>query len=293
MYKKSFLFILLLTLSLGLFTQKTKADMGPKSTAVIEVIGITEDYYLDILILSNHIIEPLNSDDLENKISRNYYMDIYPSHILNGYQDNDGYTSRTLFSGPPATLIQNTTNYNIIKIGYFQAPTNFKIAIVLKDGTLLKSKIIDRRLFNSEITFDLTGVDLTYDQSNIGTIKEIIPYMFMTTSLIIRVIITILVEAIILYLFMYRSKNSLKLIGITNLVTQTILTFFMIISFYYWLSIFGLIAALVLGEIGVFTAETIIYRLFLKEHSKKRAIAYAIVANLVSLLLTILTISLF
>ena len=209
---------------------------------------------------------------------------------MNGYQDRDGYVSRTLHStGAPAYLTRPDKNKEIYQIGYFHAPTTFKIIIILEDDTMITSKIINRKLFNSEMTYDLTGVDLSTSIMDANNLREDIPYAHMSITLGLRVLITVAVEILILLWFGYRNITSFKIAGFTNIVTQTVLTFFMILSFYFWGSYFGLFGVIILGETGVFIAEILFYRYFLKEKGKQKAMLYGFVANVATLILTVFT----
>ncbi|BCR36187.1 hypothetical protein [Mariniplasma anaerobium] len=266
------------------------ADMGPKSTIDIEIIGVDQPYYFDVLIYESNDIEILDLFDLANEIEGNYYQDDYPSDILNGYQDEDGFVSRTLYNGIPAILSKPDDSKEIYHVGYFSAPKTFKIVIILDDDTMITSKIIDRKLFQSTMTYDLSDVDLSFNQQDVGVLTESIPYTHVSISLLIRVIITVGVELLILFAYNYRRKESYMIVGLTNLVTQTLLTVFMAIGFYAWGSFFGLLGVLILGEILVFITEILLYGYVLKEHSRSKAMGYAFIANVITLILTFLTI---
>jgi hypothetical protein len=284
----SFLIITLILFSF--LALDIKADMGPKSTIDIEIIGVDQPYYFDVLIYENREIEPLDLADLEEEIENNYYQDDYPSNILNGYQDEDGFVSRTLYNGIPASLSKPDDTKEIYHVGYFSAPETFKIVIILEDDTMITSKIVDRKLFQSTMTYDLSDVDLSFNQHDVGVVVESIPYTYVSVSLLIRVIITVGVELLILFAYRYRSKESYLIVGLTNLVTQTLLTIFMAIGFYVWGAFFGLFGVLILGEILVFITEIIVYGFILKEHGRSKAMGYAFIANVITLILTFLTI---
>lgn len=290
MGRKITIFIFITAILFSFFALDINADMGAKSTIDIEIIGVDQIYFFDVLIYKDNDIEILELVDLEDEIEHNYYQDDYPSDMLNGYQDEDGFVSRTLYSSAPASLSKPDDLKEIYHVGYFTAPKTFKIVIILEDDTMITSKIIDRKLFQSTMTYDLSHVDLTTSQQNVGVLTESIPYSYVSISLLVRVILTVGVELLILFAYNYRSKESYMIVGLTNLVTQTLLTIFMAIGFYAWGSFFGLIGVLILGEIIVFMTEIFFYRYILKEQSKSRAMGYAFIANFITLLLTFLTI---
>jgi hypothetical protein len=291
--KKILTYIFIFLLGLTFISIDTHADVGPKPTADILIIGIDEPFYFDVLVEMPEGIEPLGTTDLKDKIEYNYYRSDYPANILNGYQDEDLFASRTLYTGAPAIISKLDAEKEEYHLGYFNAPRVFKVVIILEeDDTMIVSKVIERKLFNSSMTYELSDVDLSSNQFGVGVLEENIPYNNYTLSLIIRVIVTIAVELFILWLFKYKSIKSFKLTGFTNLVTQTILSLFMVIGFYFWGSIFGLLFVLVIGEFLVFVFEMAIYAKYLKEKGHGRALLYGFVANLVTLFLTIFTLGL-
>lgn len=283
---------LLMILTTSLLSIQSHADMGPKATADILIVGVDDNFYFDVLIERTNEVEVLSELELSEMIEYNYYQTDYPAHVLNGYQDEDGFASRTLYSGAPGTISKFDAEIDEFHLGYFHAPEIFKVVIILEDDTMIVSEIIERKLFNSQMTYDLTGVDLSTDQFGVGVLEEDIPYNDFTLSLILRVIITIAVEILILWMFKFRHAKSYKLVGFMNFVTQTLLSLGMVLGYYFWGSIFGLAAVLVIGEFFVFVSEIAIYSIFLKEKGHGKAILYGFVANLVTLILTIFTIPL-
>ena len=139
-----------------------------------------------------------------------YYKEDYPIDLLNGYQDTDGYAARTLYSGgAPASL--SLIDADTIRVGYFSAPRTFKILLIIDEDILIISKVMDRRMFTSQMTFDLTGVDLTTSKSNVGTISEHIPLLEFSGKYILRVLLTIGIELLVLLAFMYKNKKGFYL----------------------------------------------------------------------------------
>jgi hypothetical protein len=96
-----------------------------------------------------------------------------------------------------------------------------------------------------------------------------------------RVILALLIEGLIFFLFGFRNKKSWIAFFIINLITQgtlnALLTGPQIGS--YWMLAFIAI------EVIVFAVEMILFACVLKEYSKRRAVLYAFVANAASLLL--------
>ena len=284
--KKLRILLIVLLLALFIVPIQAKADMFEKPSVIVEVIGLDQPYSFEFLIHKPHRGEVLEEEEYE-RANEFYYNDKYPLHIFNGYKDDDGYVARTLYNSAPAFMVQEDTH--AFKNGYHSVPSKFKIAIVLEDDTLITSEVINKKLYRSEMTFDLTDVNLNGNLEGVGVVKEELPLGHISWRFVLRVIVTILIELLILGLFMYRRRKSFLLVGVTNLVTQTILTIFMFLSYYSWSGTFGLIFILVIGEALVFLTEMIFYSYTLKEQQRSKAVIYGFVANLATLIISIFT----
>jgi len=278
-------FIVILLMTAVIFSVTAHADMFAKPEARIEVVGIDQTFYFEILIFKNGPVSAVDIDSGRDWLSE-YYQDDFPLDVLNGYQDDDGFVSRTLYSNKPANLFYED---DVFLVGYFSAPKKFKIAIIFEDGTMITSKVIDRKMFYSKMTYDLTGVNFNLTQTGVGTIKEHVPIGSMSWKFAVRVIITISVELLILWFFKYRLRRSFALVGAINFFTQSLLTMFMILGFYFWGDSFGLVFVVLLGEILVLLTEVLAYHFFLSEQTPRKARQYALVANLATFILAIFT----
>ena len=132
-------------------------------------------------------------------------------------------------------------------------------------------------------------VELVKNYNNIFQLKwpDIVleeMYLFWRTPLLVsmRVIITLVTEGMVLWLFRCRMKRTWITFLCVNLVTQTLLN----------LSLTGVIPAngywklaYIFGEVLVFTVEAIAYALLFREGSKARAAWIAVCANMVSLVI--------
>lgn len=98
----------------------------------------------------------------------------------------------------------------------------------------------------------------------------------------IRLLLTLLLEGIIFWLFRFRQKRSWLIFLAINLVTQGALNI--------WLNSGGslmpsyLFINLIIGEVFVFAAEMIAFPILIKEHRKRRSSLYVLTANLISLI---------
>ncbi len=280
-----------------------QADLGPKPTTDVEIIGLNESYYFDLLAqYDRSAVNVLSNDNFLYAIDPYYYSENYP-RVLNGYYDNDGFAAYTLYAGIPHTISQRTDNSNVFHCGYFAPPDIFKVVVVTESKNIIVSSVIEKELFNAYITFDLS--DFSYSDYN-GTdyngykiyqldaesISEDIPVTDTVLEVIITVIATVGIEFLLLLAFNYRDKKSIKLVIITNIITQLILYISLVLGYLYG-NFWGYIGVLLSGEVIVFVFEIVIYMLLLKEHTKLRAFMYAIVANLISLIIGIISTSLF
>ena len=99
---------------------------------------------------------------------------------------------------------------------------------------------------------------------------------------LVRLLLTLIIEALIFFFFGFRKGKSWTLFIIINLVTQGVLNI--------WLNTFPsvdyyLIFMLIGAEVFVIIAEMIGFLLFVKEHKKIRRFTYVAVANYISLIL--------
>lgn len=297
--KKIVLIFFLLVLSFG-FISSVSADMGPKPTATIKVIGVSEPYYFDILYyIGSSDAKVLNEEEIFNQIEYYYYADEYPE-ILNGYKDNDNYASYTLYRDIPHGV--SNPSPNTFFLGYAYPPEKFKIVLVMESGEVIISDIIKRNLFTAEFVYNLTDYDISSEQpvlidgvnvyqTGSDYIREITPWKNIIVQFVFTVFFTLLIEVGILALMMYKLKTSYKLVLIVNVITQSILHISLILGTLF-ASVFGSIGVFIIGELIVFILEIIIYGRFLKEQSKLRAILYALLANIASLVIGLFAIDL-
>lgn len=98
--------------------------------------------------------------------------------------------------------------------------------------------------------------------------------------ILIRLILTLIIEATVFWLFRFRNKKSWICFIIINIITQGALNI--------WINGFSpsvsyLIFSLIFAEIFIFIAEVIGFLVFCKEHSRMRRVLFVITANFLSL----------
>jgi hypothetical protein len=126
--------------------------------------------------------------------------------------------------------------------------------------------------YNNVVTLDVSKREFTPGK-----------YPFRSVLLVsIRLLLTLLLEGVIFWLFRYRQKRSWLIFLVINLITQGALN--------VWLNNGGslmpsyLLFGLIIGEVFVFATEMIAFPIFIKEHKKSRILIYSFIANLISLI---------
>lgn len=115
--------------------------------------------------------------------------------------------------------------------------------------------------------------------------QTITPGKYPLRSLILvsmRVLITLLIEGFIFFLFRFKEKKSWIVFFAVNLVTQGALN--ILLSGGNALFASYLLIPLVLGEFVVFAVEALAFPLLIKEQNKRRIFAYVFIANTISLI---------
>lgn len=103
---------------------------------------------------------------------------------------------------------------------------------------------------------------------------------------ILRIVLTLLIEGLVFYLFGYRKKASWILFLIVNLVTQIALNLLLMLVASSFIGYMALLYLLYLmGEGLVFLIEILVFAVGLRERSKGRAALCALAANAASLVL--------
>ncbi|HAL74398.1 MAG TPA: hypothetical protein DCM45_04800 [Clostridiales bacterium] len=243
------------------------ADFGPKPSITIIVKNPPADeYYLDLLINENksdnsQIEDKEKLDPIKYALLENYNVEGWQPALVHG-------TSIPLF-GHLTGIRQGQDMEHTFS--YFGTPDNFKIIIVTPDNQVVVSPEISRK------SFQLT---LSYDYAS-GTIRQpslVVAYLLQFLSTLIP---TLIIEGLLLLLFRFSLKRSFWPFLIVNLATQILLTAILGTA----LITQGVFAAILLSlpvELVIIVAETIAFSFLLKEHRKGRRIGFAITANIVS-----------
>lgn len=264
--------VILIALSIVLLLPFTAcADVGPKPSIKLIVLNPPEDeYYLDLLIDydKKSTYSNIREDDEydENMIS-----------ILREYNENGWRPA--LVTGTKAPLFGKLTGVRegdtmVHKFSYVGTPERFKVILVEKSGKVTVSEDIKRKAFESTVYYDYAKNKIWEASASLSYIKQFT--MTFTATLI--------VEGIMLILFRFSLRKNWKPFIMVNLFTQILLTLIVFSAMYFA----GSMAAFLLYipfEIGILLIETKLYKKYLKEHSIRRRILYAITANMISFLL--------
>ena len=267
------------------------ADNGPKPQLIVRVKDAPQEpYYLDLLAKGDWDAEDGNRID---GIDWNYdgKEDTLDPDLLALLRDN-------VPAGWHACVAQGTTGAPIYGelysentdasgnalhwFGYVGVPSTYRIILVTESGKVWVSDILNRRVLQSSVT-----VNWSDDTSAVTvSVPSTIPGYLL--QLVATLVPTLLIEGIILLLFQYSWKQNWKAFLLVNLITQGLLA---IASSVYAIqsgpNMFSYLIFFLPAELFILIAEAYLYagRGMLKGHSKKRAAAYAVTANLISAIL--------
>ena len=285
---RAFVCALLASLALTTFAF---ADSGPKPQLTVRVENAPQElYYLDLLAEGDWGEEDGNSID---GIDWNYdgKEDTLDPDLLALLREN-------VPAGWHACVAQGTTGApmwgelyaegtdasgNALHwFGYVGVPSTYRIILVTESGKVWVSDILNRRVLQSSVT-----VNWSDDTSAVTvSVPSTIPGYLL--QLVATLVPTLLIEGIILLLFQYSWKQNWKAFLLVNLITQGLLA---IASSVYAIqsgpNMFSYLIFFLPAELFILIAEAYLYagRGMLKGHSKKRAAAYAVTANLISAIL--------
>ena len=276
--KNKIILIIALTLCIAsVVISNVNADIGDKPSITIKLKNMTTDNYLIDLLVYDETGENYDSPMDYNGKEGEQYSDTYNDlktitveQLKTLYKINyDGWISEStrwnaymLF----ADCSGNSRNEHCFS--YFGTPDRYKILIINNvTGEIKLSDEIVREDFTSNITLDYQNMNIISKGSiNIAKIAIIL-----ITTIVVEVIIALIMKL----------RNNIKLIVITNIITNLVLQALLII-----IPIVSYITKFIIMEIVVIVAEYLIYKKYIKEQSTNKILSYALVANLVTALLT-------
>jgi hypothetical protein len=282
MGKKVFSMVLCFVITLIIMPVTAYADMGPKPSVVINFKGLENEKYYATLLSEVTSTGP-HSVAGEHPNNQRYHngdegYEVWEKYV--SYKDKDGYHFLQYFS--------DCTETSKFTWGYYP-PARFKILLYFPeyDRFAASEEVYERYAFDSYYIVDANGLDVQSAALNesIKAVKNY-DYKWELISLFARIIGTIIIEVLIALLFSYRAKKQLLVIGVVNIITQSILNILlnvinhnqgsmMFVFNYVWME-----ALVLIIEAKVYSV--LLYKYSSTELTKKwLASLYALTANVV------------
>ena len=293
-FYRSLIFLLCTVILCSLICIPASADMGPKASVHIDFKNMGDELCFGTLLSEHPSTGPSsawNGDDeyaYHNENERCPYapLDYKTWKKFVDYEDADGY----YFLQENVYKVSETKD---IHWGYYP-PDRFKILLYYPEtDTFVVSDVCERYAFDTYYTVDMDGVNIGHvdyddEQSNNDRLVAFKSYRWASEaiSLVIRIILTIIIELAIALLFGFRQKKPLIFLCIVNSATQIALNLLLnFINFRSGPLMFAL--SYINLEFLVFAIEAILYCIFMNRYTPKprRKITYVMfsfVANLVS-----------
>lgn len=256
------------------------ADIGPKPSVRITFENMGDEVCYGTLLSKTRSTGPSFVWDGDKANIRNYNLDLDIWEAFVNYQDTDGY-----YFLQEGWLCSETKQLNWT----YYPPDSFKILLYYPEtDTFVVSGIYERYAFDSYFSVNMDGIEIgsVEAQEAVLTADRNYDYTWELISLVSRIVITILIETGIAFLFGFRQRKLLALITGINIVTQVILNVMLNIINYNKGSI-AFIFYYILFEIVVFIVEAVLYGILFNKVSrtivpKWKSVIYAFTANAVS-----------
>lgn len=276
--KKVIKLLLCIFLLLNIFSVKVHADIGPKPSVVIDFKGLEgEDYYVTLLSMTEST-GPYSALSFGSGYARYEEGDEGYSIFLKfvKFKDEDGFYFLQFF--------QNCSESQQFSWRYYP-PKEFKILLYFPetDRFIISDESYQRYAFDSYFIAKISS--LSENQSNI-VLEKSYNYKNEVISMVIRIILTFIVEIGIALLFVFRQRKQITFIILVNIITQISLNLALnIIN--YRSGQMAFVFFYILLEMAVFLVEGTLYNFYLKKHSEKRISSwkpwiYSLLANAAS-----------
>lgn len=269
-------------LLLALLAFPVGADMGPKPSVTVNFDGLSDRVCYATLLSDREHVGPYSVWDgiEENGINDRNYPGELEYGIWKAFADYRGCDGYCFLQR--AWRVDKTKS---LTWGYMP-PDNFRILLYFPEsGEFAVSGTYERYAFHTYYTVDMR--DYTAGSGTLPKAERSYSYTNETISLIARIVLTIGIELVIALLFRYRSRRQVKILLITNMITQVILNVFLNVVNYTSGSL-AFILMYINAEIIVFVIEAVIYAGILPEPAegekpkRGKAVLYALTANAVS-----------
>lgn len=128
--------------------------------------------------------------------------------------------------------------------------------------------------YQSVLTLDVNQKEIHPARSNLRTMIMVIN----------RLIITLILESVVFFLFQYRNRRSWICFLLINITTQLLLSLFLLHS--SWITHFYIrsidMAVILVAEVFIVFIEVVTCLLCIREHRKRRVILCVILSNMIS-----------
>lgn len=285
MKRKSAMLTALILSIVMLFASSAFADTGPKPSVNVSFENMADEPCYATLLSKRqstgpyYVLEGEPTYEAYTQIYSELDYDIWEKFVK--YEDSDGY-----YFLQEGWRVDATKSFS----WSYYPPDEFKILLYYPGtDTFVSSACLERYAFNSYYTVDLNGFEISHGEENKLPVVKSYKYGGEIVSLLVRIVLTVAIEILVAVLFGYREKKQLKLITLVNIITQILLNVFLNIA-HFKFGAFTVVFLMVIGELAVFTVETIIYterlnKIAEKQRPKWLAAIYAITANTASLIL--------
>ncbi len=261
-----------------LFPIDASADTGPKPSIVIQFKNMGDELCYGTLLSKDKTTGPYSAwDGSEKDMPDAVYTDMDIWRAFVDYEDADGYYYlQKTFPCSEDKAIEWT----------YLPPSPFKILLYYPGTNIfISSGIYEKYAFDSYFSVDMNGIDIA-NVTPVLIAEESYSYARELFSLSVRIVVTILLEVCVAFLFGFGRKNLLIWIFSVNTLTQILLNLTLNFTFHEKGSL-SFIASYLLLECLVFVIESALYLvLFPKTSSciipQWKIILYTFTANAVS-----------
>ena len=268
------LFFLLLCL---LFALPIFADAGDKPSIVITFENMPDVPFYGTLITATL---PQGASYADASSGDAWYANV-PDAVYDAicaYDDADGYS---YWHSPNENLFLCSESGRLVQS--YPTPGRFKLLLYFPDSnTFAESDVLEKYAHDASYVLDLGGAVPSDDTLLDVRADDHLPSGIV--GLFVRMVLTVLIELGIAWLFHYRTKSLVDCIVTVNVVTQILLNAAIFCISFMFGGLVSLIAYFLL-EIPVLVIEAIAYAILLPDHRGGtwwKAVLYAITANAVS-----------
>lgn len=285
--KKRICYVILCAMIFSLyFPMVVHADVGPKEEIKIVFHNMQEECYVTLLFPDAYSTSVpwigAWTGDPDSKVD-SYHGNGFTSEIWQifaDYKDADGF-----YFMQTADLLDESGEYRWIR----DTPSEFKILLYFpKLDKFVVSEVCHTYAFYSAYSVEMNGIDIKAVDSHSPAFSAVRSrhLIVLIGGLIVRIILTILIEVGIALLMGIKRRKELGFIILVNIFTQGILNAWLTMVNYYEGSMsFGFSS--ILGEMIVLVLESIIYSVGFHIISKGeirvvKSLKYAFLANVCS-----------